>query len=210
MVSELNDKLDNAYDLVLISFATSTIHCICTHFAMSNHSPWCSLWLHCRYPGLSDKAKAGAIVFQVPDLLTEIISHCSWVSCVNLSHTTIHARIIVQASIWQQIHHLLKPFVKHSDLSVFFALLQETKAVIIGSTAWNVMIVDNVYPRDLNILVPNGSAHGIERLKAFLSCAGTTVAFDGLARIVYQNTTSRFIKLIQETVSHPPLIHQPN
>ena len=149
-------------------------------------------------------------MFQVPELLTEIISHFSWPSCINLSHTTIHARIIVQASIQRQIDHLLKPFVKHLDLSVFFALIQETKAAIVGSTAWNVMTVDNVYPRDLNILVLNGSAHGIERLKAFLSCAGTTVAFDGLAGIVYQNTSSWFIKLIRESVSHPPLIHQPN
>jgi hypothetical protein len=145
------------------------------------------------------KPNPATVVFDVPELLTEIISHCSWASRVNLSHATARARLVVQASIRRQIRKLLKPFV--NNLSFFFSLIREIQAAIVGSVAWNVMTDDDVEPRDLNIVVPNGSAYGVERLKAFLSCSGTTVTYDGSPGIVYKMCASRFIKLMGKTVS---------
>jgi hypothetical protein len=87
---------------------------------------------------------------------------------------------------------------------VFFLLLREIKAAIVGSVAWGVMTVDHVRPRDLNIVVPNGSAYGVERLKALLSCSGTTIVSDGSAGkpgIVYEDSASRFVKLMLKSVS---------
>jgi hypothetical protein len=146
-----------------------------------------------------DRPKAGTVVYGVSELLTEIINHCSWASRVSLSHATIHSRLVVQDSIHRQVYSLLNPFV--DDLPAFFDLLHETRAAIVGSTAWNVMTVDNLGPRDLNIVIPNGSVYGIERLKALLSCSGTTVVFDGFPGIVYENCASRFIRLIRKSVS---------
>jgi hypothetical protein len=158
-----------------------------------------SLRLHRTACSATAKPMAGTVVFDVPELLTEIIEQCSWASRVNLSHTTVRARLTVQASIRQRIHNMLKPFIY--DLSTFFTLIHEIQAAIVGSAAWNVMTMDDVGPRDLNIVVPNGSVYGMERLKAFLSCSGTTVTLDGSAGIVYESCASRFIKLNVKTVS---------
>jgi hypothetical protein len=149
----------------------------------------------------NDNPKAATVVFEVSELLTEIIKHCSWASRVNLSHANVRARRVVQASIRRRIHVLLRPFINSCDLSSFFTLLRETKAAIVGSVAWGVMTIDNLGPRDLNIVVPSGSAYGVERLKALLSCSGSTVTFDGSAGIVYEYCASRFIRLTCNTVS---------
>lgn len=167
---------------------------VSTRFIMSR--PFVRRSIRLRQNG---KPRAATVVFNVPELLTEIIHHCSWASRVSLSHTTSHARLIVQASIRQQIVHLVKPFV--NDISSFFRLIREIQAAIVGSAAWNVMTSDDVEPRDLNIVVPNGSPYGIERLKAFLSCAGTTVTYDGTPGIVYKLCASRFVKLLGKSVS---------
>lgn len=137
-------------------------------------------------------------MFGVPELLAQILGHCSWASRVNLSHTSVHARLVVQALIRRRIRYVLKPFVE--DISAFFSLIRAIKAVIVGSAAWNVMTVDDVGPRDINIVVPAGSVYAVERLKDFFSAAGTTITFDGLPGIVYENCASRFIKLMQKSV----------
>jgi hypothetical protein len=161
---------------------------------MAEHSPRRSLRLQA-----IKSPNAGTAVFEVPELLVQIVNLCSWASRINISHSSIHARKIVQASVRQRIRDILKPFV--SDLSVFFLLLREIKAAIVGSVAWGVMTVDHVRPRDLNIVVPNGSAYGVERLKALLSCSGTTIVSDGSAGIVYEDSASRFVKLMLKSVS---------
>jgi hypothetical protein len=166
---------------------------------MSNHSPRRSLRLYRISPGETIETKPGTAVFQIPELLTEVINHCSWASCVNLSHTTVGGRIVVQASIRRRIHNILNPFV--DDLSAFFVLIQEIKGAVVGSAAWNVMTIDNVGPQDINIVVPNGSVHGLERLKALLSCSGSTVVFDGSPGIVYANCAMRYVKIIRDSVS---------
>jgi hypothetical protein len=94
---------------------------------------------------------------------------------------------------------MLRPFV--NDLSTFFVLIREIKAAIVGSVAWSVMTVDDVGPRDVNIVVPYGTAYGVERLKALLSCSGSTVISDGPPGIVYENCASRFVKLMMKSVS---------
>jgi hypothetical protein len=160
-----------------------------------------SLRLCLRHGGVSKElgAKPESAVFQIPELLTEIVYHCSWSSCINLSHSAVHARFIVHNSIRRRIHDILEPFV--DDVSTFFALIHETKSAIVGSAAWNVMSVDNVAAQDVNIVVPNGSIYGVDRLKALLSCSGTTVIFDGLPGIIYKNCATRFIKLMRNSVS---------
>jgi hypothetical protein len=146
--------------------------------------------------------KAATAVFDIRELLMEIINHCSWASRVNLSHATVRARLAVHASIRRRIHVLLRPFI--NDFPSFFALLRETGAAIVGSTAWGVMTIDNLGPQDLNIVVPSGSVYGVERLKALLSCAGSSVISDGSAGILYEKCASRFIKLLCKTVSIVP------
>ena len=165
---------------------------------MTKPSPQQSLWLCCNILWEIQKTKAGTVVFGVLELLTQIINHCSWASHVNLSYAAIHARTVVQASIWQWIHDILKPFVK--DLSAFFVLIQEIKAAIIGSATWNVMAIDNVEPQDLNIVVPNGLAYGIERMKALLSYLGTSITLDGSPGIIYKNCASRLVRLKQQPI----------
>ena len=156
------------------------------------------------------QALAGKVVFEVPELLAKIVDHCSWASRVRLSHTAVHARAVVQASIRQRIRGVLKPFIQ--DLSTFFELIREIKAAITGSVAWNVMTADTIAPRDVNIVVPNGSAYGVERLKDVLSRSGTTVTFDGPPGLVYEKCASRFIRLMQKSVSlaaatQPSIVH---
>lgn len=148
---------------------------------------------------ISKKTKPGSAVFLIPELLTEILKHCSWASCVSLSHAATHGRLIVQNLIRQRIHDVLNPFVE--DISAFFTLIHETKSAIVGSVAWNVMSIDDVAPQDVNIVIPNGSIYAVDRLKSLLSCSGTTVTFDGLPGIVYKNCATRFIKLIRNSVS---------
>jgi hypothetical protein len=150
--------------------------------------------------GQIGKPKAATVVFEVPELLTEIINYCSWASRIRLSHATSHARLFVQDSIRQRIHKLIRPFVY--NISSFFALIRELQAAIVGSAAWNVMSFDQVEPRDLNIVVPSGSPYGIERLKAFLSCAGTTITSDGSPGLIYEMYATRFVKLLGKSVSH--------
>lgn len=154
---------------------------------------------------VAKKTKPETTVFHVPELLSEIIKHCSWPCCVRLSHTAVHARIVVQACIRRRIHDILDPFV--DDLSAFFALIKETKAAIVGSVAWNVMTIDDVGPQDVNIVVPTGASHGFDRLKALLSCTGTTVAFDGMPGVVYGNFAKRFVKLTRSSVSLVQHVH---
>lgn len=145
------------------------------------------------------RPKAGTEVFEVPELLSQIVNLCSWASRVNISHATVYARKLVQASVRRRIHDLLKPFV--DDLSEFFLLLREVRAAIVGSVAWGAMTEDDVEPRDLNIIVPNGSAYGVERLKALLSRSGTVVILDGSPGIVYEDSACRFVKLMLSSVS---------
>ncbi|KAF8803391.1 hypothetical protein BYT27DRAFT_7340885 [Phlegmacium glaucopus] len=85
------------------------------------------------------------------------------------------------------------------DLPPLFALMTEIKAAIVGSVVWNIMTADNVRPRDLNIVVPNISLHGVERLKALLSCSGSTIVFDGPPSVPYVECADHFIKLIQSS-----------
>lgn len=144
-------------------------------------------------------------MFKVPELLSQIVNHCTWASRINLSHTAVYARLIVQASVRQRIQEILKPFVQ--DLPAFFVLMKEIKAAIAGSAAWNIMSPDIVGPRDVNIIVPNGSAYGVERMKDLLSRSGTTILFDGPPGIVYENWASRFVKLMQKSVSLAALMH---
>lgn len=136
--------------------------------------------------------------FQIPELLAEIVNHCPWASRVNLSHTTVRARLVVQTVIRRRIRGLLAPFI--DNLSAFFSLLHEIRAAVVGSVAWNVMTVDLLHPRDLNIVVPNGSVYGVERMKALLSCSGTTVTFDRSPGIVYEGCASRLIRLMGKMV----------
>jgi hypothetical protein len=179
---------------LIIHLIQRTSYSVCTPLVMTEPPPRRSQRLrHYKSPS------AGTVVFEVPELLIEIVNNCSWASRVNLSHATVRARIIVQASIRRRILCILRPFVK--DFSSFFVLIQEIKAAIVSSAAWNVMTIDDVGPQDVNIVVPNGSAYGIERLKALLSPSGTTVTFDGAPGIVYENRADRFVKLMQKSVS---------
>ncbi|KAF8804165.1 hypothetical protein BYT27DRAFT_7302181 [Phlegmacium glaucopus] len=147
--------------------------------------------------GISNKPKAAAVVFNVTELMTEILLQCSWTTLVNLTHTSIHAREIVYTSVRQRMQKSLTPFL--NDISAFFYLIKETNSAVVGSTALNVMTVDRIAPRDLNIVVPNKSPYAVDRLKNFLSGSGTLVEYDGPPSVVYNECASRFIRLIQSS-----------
>ncbi|KAF8811233.1 hypothetical protein BYT27DRAFT_7252951 [Phlegmacium glaucopus] len=132
-------------------------------------------------------------VFQVAELLTSIAFHCLWATLVNLSHGNIYASRTIQALIRRHINAVLTPFL--DDIPSFFMLTRDIRAAVIGSTAWNVLSIDNVKPRDLNIVVPNGSQYEVDRLKAYLTCSGLTIDFDGHPSAPYNKCATRFIKL---------------
>jgi hypothetical protein len=138
-------------------------------------------------------------VFNVSELLIDIGNSCSWACLITLSHTNIRARTIVYGIIRRRIVSLLNPFI--DELPDFFALMREINAGIVGSVTWNVMSIDKVKPRDLNIVVPCNSMYGIERLKSFLSSSGTAIDFDGEPTHDYDRCTTRFIKIIRDSVS---------
>jgi len=71
------------------------------------------------------------------------------------------------------------------------------------------MTVDDIASRDLNIVVPDGSTYGLERLKALLSCSGSSITFDGSPGIVHENHAKRFVKLMLKSVSLPILLDIP-
>ncbi|KAF8801481.1 hypothetical protein BYT27DRAFT_7114880, partial [Phlegmacium glaucopus] len=134
-------------------------------------------------------------VFHIVEILVNILSHCSWASIVNVSHANVHGRKTVYALIRQRFHILLLPFI--DDIPYFFTLLKELKGAIVGSTAWNILSIDDVEPRDLNIVIPSGIEYAIERIKAYLACSGTTVMFDGAPSTVYASLTTWFIRILR-------------
>ncbi|KAF8802413.1 hypothetical protein BYT27DRAFT_7261184 [Phlegmacium glaucopus] len=133
--------------------------------------------------GVSNKPKAATVVFNVAELMTEILLQCSWTTLVKLTHTSIHAREIIYSSVQQHMKKILTPFL--DDICAFFHLIKETNCTVVSSTAWNVMTMDRIAPRDLNIIVPNKSPYAVDRVKNFLSGLGTLVDYDGPPSIVY-------------------------
>ncbi|KAF8803425.1 hypothetical protein BYT27DRAFT_7260166 [Phlegmacium glaucopus] len=145
----------------------------------------------------SDIRNSRKIVFHVVDILLNVITHCSWGTIVNISHVNIHGQRTVYTLLRRRIRTILLPFI--DDIPNFLALLKEVKAGIVGSAVWNILTIDDVEPRDLNIIIPSGIPYGIERVKAYIASSGTSVIFDGAPGIIYEAHTARFIKVLRPT-----------
>jgi hypothetical protein len=116
-------------------------------------------------------------VFQISELIYEILCHCSWTTLVNLTKVNIHFRDWVYCLIRHRITTILNRFI--DDITNLFCILKETNGVIIGSVVWSIMTEDSINPQDLNFAVPRTTTYTFERLKAYLCTAGTSVIYDG-------------------------------
>ncbi|KAF8798657.1 hypothetical protein BYT27DRAFT_7264774 [Phlegmacium glaucopus] len=117
-----------------------------------------------------------------------------WGNLLVLKWSKLKGMMDIRTHEIPEIRQRLKiPFV--DDISTFFILTKDISAVVVGSAAWNVLSIDDVTPKDLNIIVPDGSQYGLERLKAYLTCSGSTVDFDGCPSAPYDECATRFVKL---------------
>lgn len=134
-----------------------------------------------------------AEVFQVAELLYEILCLSSWGTLVSLSKVNIYFRDWVYRLIRHRITNILTPFIENID--DLFNFLEETKSVIIGSAVWAIMSNDGVKPRDLNLAVPQSTMYSFDRMKSYLCDEGTFVIYDGSPKEVFKTGVERFLVL---------------
>ncbi|KAH6869476.1 hypothetical protein BKA70DRAFT_1451946 [Coprinopsis sp. MPI-PUGE-AT-0042] len=144
-----------------------------------------------------DEQSAGQMLFEVSDLVLELLVYSDWPTLMAVARTNSTARGCVQFEVRIRVRKLVKLFICNDDLDQFFDEIDKRNVLIAGSTIrnlfymnltwWNTLLsLDEAAsnplhrPKDLNLILPAGQREGMTCILNKMGYGAWTIEYSSL------------------------------